>query len=263
MRQRQPERRAHKNKEPTALFSWIPDCRSPRLATSGMTGKRGLQQQLRRMNNAIARCNKVVTELLDFARADSLRYETVVLDDWLGKVLASEAKNLPARIELSYDLGLGDTSATFDTDQMERAIIHLLANACEALLSNREPSADATESPHIRVITKQVSDSPGRLGRIRFVGPRKGPAPALRKRRVMDGRLSSTRTRRAGQHHPMTHACIVRFGRPCASAIRRRPASVGGYGSNGRSFWGNPTREECLSIDIAYLRRHDLLQPAR
>ena len=43
----------------------------------------GLQQQLRRMNNAIARCNKVITELLDFARADTLRYGSVALDDWL------------------------------------------------------------------------------------------------------------------------------------------------------------------------------------
>ena len=118
-----------------------------------------LQQQLRRMNNAIARCDKVITELLDFARVESLRPETVVVDDWLAKVLAREAKNFPSRVELSSHLGLGDSRAIFDTRQMERAMTNLLSNACEALLSNeREPSADATVSPMIHVRTKRVSN---------------------------------------------------------------------------------------------------------
>jgi signal transduction histidine kinase len=120
----------------------------------------GLQQQLRRMNNAIARCDMVITELLDFARVESLRPETVVIDDWLGKVLAGEAKNFPSRVEFSVDLGLGDSKAAFDTRQMERAMTNLLSNACEALLSSgKQPSGDAAESLKIHVTTKCVSNS--------------------------------------------------------------------------------------------------------
>jgi signal transduction histidine kinase len=119
----------------------------------------GVHQQVRRMNNAIARCDKVITELLDFARADSLRFETVVVDDWLCNVLANEAKSLPSLVELSYDLTLGETRATFDTDQMERVVISLVSNAREALVSNAtNANLGTTESPQIRVSTKRVSN---------------------------------------------------------------------------------------------------------
>jgi signal transduction histidine kinase len=119
----------------------------------------GLQQQLRRMNTAIGRCDKVITELLDFARVESLRHETVIIDDWLGAVLAGEAKNFPSRVQLSSHFGLGDSRATFDPREMERAIINLLSNACEALSNGRDRSGDAAESPKIHVSTKRVSNS--------------------------------------------------------------------------------------------------------
>jgi signal transduction histidine kinase len=117
-----------------------------------------LEKQLERMNNGIRRCDKIITELLDFARSKSLQQGLVPIDEWLQAVLSEEAKNLPPMVHVSGDFGLAGIKASFDPDRMRRVIINLLSNASEAMVGNGKCAGEfATRDPKIVIATRLVS----------------------------------------------------------------------------------------------------------
>jgi NO-binding membrane sensor protein with MHYT domain/nitrogen-specific signal transduction histidine kinase len=123
------------------------------------TGKGlGLEQQLQRINNGITRCDRIITELLDFARSTRLVCKTVAVDDWLRQVVEEEVKTLPPVVQVSCDWGLGDTTLAFDTDRMRRVIINLLSNASEAMVGKGKDAKEmVTPNPRIHVVTRRAA----------------------------------------------------------------------------------------------------------
>jgi signal transduction histidine kinase len=120
----------------------------------------GLEQQLQRINNGISRCDRIITELLDFARSTRLVCKTVAVDDWLRQVVEEEAKTLPPVVQLSCDWGLGDMMSAFDADRMRRVIINLLSNASEAMVGKGKDAKEiVTPNPKINVATRRAGDS--------------------------------------------------------------------------------------------------------
>lgn len=120
----------------------------------------GLEQQLKRINNGITRCDRIITELLDFARSTRLVCKTVAVDEWVRQVVEEEAKELPALVHVACDWGLGDTTSAFDTDRMRRVIINLLSNASEAMVGKGKDAQDiVTHNPKILVATQQAADT--------------------------------------------------------------------------------------------------------
>jgi signal transduction histidine kinase len=126
-----------------------------------VTGKGlGLEQQLQRINNGISRCDRIITELLDFARSTRLVCKTVAVDDWLRQVVEEEAKTLPPVVQVSCDWGLGDMTSAFDADRMRRVIINLLSNASEAMVGKGKDAKEiVTPNPKINVATRRAGDS--------------------------------------------------------------------------------------------------------
>src|SRR5262249_20860679 len=88
----------------------------------------GLEKQLERINNGIKRSDKIITELLDFARSKALILKTTPLDDWVKKVVEEEAKNLPPTVSVSFDLGCQGLESTFDLDRMRPVLINSLSS---------------------------------------------------------------------------------------------------------------------------------------
>ena len=120
----------------------------------------GVEQQIQRINNGITRCDRIITELLDFARSSRLVCKTVAVDDWVRQVVEEETKTLPPVVQITCDWGLGATTSAFDTDRMRRVIINLLSNASEAMVGKGKDAKEmVTTNPRIHVATRRAIDT--------------------------------------------------------------------------------------------------------
>jgi signal transduction histidine kinase len=114
----------------------------------------GIEAQLERINNGVTRCDNIISQLLDFARTKAIQPESVVLDDWLSKLVEEEAQKLPAVVAIECEFGLGSLSVPFDPARMSRAVINLMSNASEALVGKGDDPAKYTSKfPLIRIST--------------------------------------------------------------------------------------------------------------
>ncbi|MFN0218408.1 MAG: two-component system sensor histidine kinase NtrB [Hyphomicrobium sp.] len=118
----------------------------------------GVDAQLERINNGISRCDKIITELLDFSRNRSIKATAQVVDDWIASVVEEESRNLFGAPSVVCNLGLGGVMASFDADQMRQVLINLLSNAAEALAEKTKAGAIPGYSPRINIHT--IMDGP-------------------------------------------------------------------------------------------------------
>jgi PAS domain S-box-containing protein len=117
----------------------------------------GVEQQLARIGNGVTRCDKIISQLLDFSRTKALQTAPVSIDEWLGRVIAEEAEKLPAAVTIECDFNLGAETAAIDSDRLSRVIVNLVSNASEAMVGKGDdPSSFKCESPCIRVVTRRA-----------------------------------------------------------------------------------------------------------
>ena len=100
-----------------------------------------LERSLARADRGIRRCDTIVTELLDFARAKGLQTEPVPLDTWLSEVL--EELDIPPRIDFRVDLELDGAHVLADRDTLRRAVVNVIDNACEAMTCEADGNTTA------------------------------------------------------------------------------------------------------------------------
>jgi PAS domain S-box-containing protein len=113
-----------------------------------------VDQQIRRINNGVVRCDNIITQLLDFSRSKQLVCKSNDLDAWLQTIVEEECKRMPSIVQISCELGLQDRLVPFDSARLQRAIVNLLSNACEAMVGNGDvalPNANA--QPEIKIST--------------------------------------------------------------------------------------------------------------
>lgn len=82
-----------------------------------------------RIERNIARCDMIVADLLDFARAGEIKRDAADVDGWLGAALDEHA--IPAGIVLRRDLRFGGVLA-FDRNRFRQVLVNLLDNAIQA-----------------------------------------------------------------------------------------------------------------------------------
>lgn len=115
----------------------------------------GIENPLQRVNNGIARCDKIITELLDFTRTKALNVSSQSIDGWVQAAVAEERKNIPSQVRITCDFGAGNDPVQFDTARMGRVMINLLSNAAEAMVGKgQEDFPNATPNPEITVTTR-------------------------------------------------------------------------------------------------------------
>ncbi len=90
-----------------------------------------LKEPLDRIDRGIKRCDRIITELLDFARAKGLQPEPTNLDSWLANLL--EEQQIPDGIAVRRDFHAESAAVCFDRESLRRAIINLVDNACQAM----------------------------------------------------------------------------------------------------------------------------------
>jgi two-component system sensor kinase FixL len=114
-----------------------------------------LEAALARAHRSIKRCESIITEHLDFARAKGHRPQPVILDDWLSGVL--HETRLPEKVVLNRDLGTGGAIIHIDPESLRRALINLIDNACQAMTARMGDADAATE--HRLAVTSRIEDS--------------------------------------------------------------------------------------------------------
>ena len=118
----------------------------------------GLEGPMQRINNGIARCDKIITELLDFTRTKALTVSPQSLDDWVQSVIEEERRSLPAQVSIILSLRAGSEPVQFDPSRMRRVLINLLSNAAEAMVGKGgKHDTVATPDPTVTVATRRIN----------------------------------------------------------------------------------------------------------
>ncbi len=91
----------------------------------------GLDRLLARTERNISRCDRIVCELLDYTRTNTLEAKSEVLDSWLEGALGEQ--KTPSAITLRKELKVPGLELKFDPERLRRAVINVFDNACQAM----------------------------------------------------------------------------------------------------------------------------------
>jgi signal transduction histidine kinase len=119
------------------------------VASKGLSMERPLQ----RMERGIARCDRIVTDLLDYTRMRELQRTPTPCDLWLGEVM--DEQTMPDGIAIRCDFAAPGVSLAVDPERLRRAIVNLVENAAQAMPEPR-PDGRARE---IAVSTRVAGDA--------------------------------------------------------------------------------------------------------
>jgi signal transduction histidine kinase len=90
-----------------------------------------LDRPIARMERSIERCDRIISDLLEYTRNRELNRTRLRFDIWLADLLAEQA--IPATIALSTELGAARAVVAADSDRIRRVVINLVENAAQAL----------------------------------------------------------------------------------------------------------------------------------
>jgi signal transduction histidine kinase len=96
-------------------------------ATSGLT----LDRPIARIQRSIARCDRIIGDLLEYIRTPELSRVAVNFDDWLSEVLREHG--LPPPVTLVEEYHTNGAIVRVDADRIRRVVINLIDNAAQAL----------------------------------------------------------------------------------------------------------------------------------
>jgi signal transduction histidine kinase len=90
-----------------------------------------LERPLARMERGIARCDRIITDLLDYTRIREMKRVPVRIEPWLTEVL--DDQKLPEGITLVRRFGAADARVSGDIERLRRVVINLVDNAAQAM----------------------------------------------------------------------------------------------------------------------------------
>jgi signal transduction histidine kinase len=89
-----------------------------------------LERPLTRVERSVARCDRIINDLLDYTRVKELHLAELAPDPWIEEVLSEQ--RLPAGIELERRLD-ADCMIAIDPERVRRVLINLIDNAAQAM----------------------------------------------------------------------------------------------------------------------------------
>lgn len=99
-----------------------------------------LDRPIGRMERSIDRCNRIIGDLLEYARTRELRRTAVDLEAWLKDVLTEQT--VPATVSLVEDFHSAGATVAIDGERIRRVVINLIDNAAQALGEMPEGSGE-------------------------------------------------------------------------------------------------------------------------
>ena len=114
-----------------------------------------LQQAISRIGRNIERCDRIINELLDFTRIDSVTLVKTEIDRWLMSVL--EEQEVPLGISLRTNLTLDNIQVNIDLNVLRRAVINVYENACQSMQDESDGNKVFPNSV-LSITTEQLKD---------------------------------------------------------------------------------------------------------
>jgi signal transduction histidine kinase len=90
-----------------------------------------LDRPIARMERSITRCDRIIGDLLEYARTRELTLTSVRFDSWIADVMAEQT--VTPSVALDLKPGAADSIVPIDADRLRRVVINLIENATEAL----------------------------------------------------------------------------------------------------------------------------------
>jgi signal transduction histidine kinase len=90
-----------------------------------------LDRPIERIERSITRCDRIISELLDFTRIRELHKSVATFDKWLDEVLNDQ--KLLSGITLVRNLSAPGHAIAFDSERMRQVVINLIDNAMQAM----------------------------------------------------------------------------------------------------------------------------------
>jgi len=91
----------------------------------------GVARTLDRIERNVARCDNIITDLLDFSRTRESRPERTELEAWLRAVV--EEQERPDWLQVQMDFDVAGLAVSLDQDHLRRAVINVVENAVQAM----------------------------------------------------------------------------------------------------------------------------------
>jgi signal transduction histidine kinase len=88
-------------------------------------------RQLDRMERSIGRCDRIISDLLDYSRLRTLNRSPVIFDQWIDEVLIDQ--HLPDDVRLIKRLDGAGATIGIDVDRMRQVVNNLVENAAQAM----------------------------------------------------------------------------------------------------------------------------------
>ncbi|MGC2415402.1 MAG: ATP-binding protein [Stellaceae bacterium] len=89
------------------------------------------ERPIARMERGIERCDRIISDLLEYTRNRDLIRTSVPFDHWVAEVVADQ--NVSPTVGLAAELAATQATVPIDRDRMRRVIINLVENAAQAL----------------------------------------------------------------------------------------------------------------------------------
>lgn len=101
-----------------------------------------LDRPLARMERSITRCDRIISDLLDYTRIRELKCGPIGVETWLREVL--DEQKLPDGIRLLRDFQASDACVSIDPERFRRVIINLVENAAQAMTEMADDGRERT-----------------------------------------------------------------------------------------------------------------------
>ena len=159
-----------------------------------------LRRPIERIERSVTRCDRIISELLDYTRVRDLHRGAAPFDKWLDEVLAEQA--LPDGVTLVRNLSAPGHAISFDADRMRQVVINVIENAAQAM------TPAGGKSDHHRIVVTTAA----RLDAFELVIADNGPGiPADILPKVFEP-LFSTKSFGTGLGLPMVKQVIEQHG---------------------------------------------------
>ena len=91
----------------------------------------------KRAEHNVVRCDNIISDLLEYTRANPVQPKPADAKEWLRSVLADQ--RAPANVTIKADLAGAPVMANIDRERLRRAIINLVENAAQAITGVGKP----------------------------------------------------------------------------------------------------------------------------
>jgi Signal transduction histidine kinase regulating C4-dicarboxylate transport system len=110
--------------------------------SSDFEGNPAKQEMIREVINEVERINKILRDLLSFARPSQLNLSEVDMQQVVNSTLLLVASTLKKQqVEVQFEYFTEDTVITGDMEQLKQAVLNIVLNAVDAMAENEGDSA--------------------------------------------------------------------------------------------------------------------------